>query len=296
MGTHKLHAARAGAGATPTVVFDAALGGSSLSWCLVEPAVAALAPTFTYDRAGMGWSELGPLPRSLERQTTELEKLLALAAVNAPYILVGHSYGSLIAQYFAANHAAHVSGLVLVDPPALDTWSAPDAAHQAQLARGIKLARRGAWAARVGLAHLVAALVASGALRPAAALATMVSGGKLRTRGDFDFAPAAHMPAEWKPAMRQFWTRPAFYAALASQMESLPADAAAVRALPAPSLPTIVLSAANTPAAQLEEHARLAASAPGGRHWVARSSGHWIPVEDPELVVRAVTAVLLSNS
>jgi pimeloyl-ACP methyl ester carboxylesterase len=283
-------------GASPTVVFDAALGGSSLSWCLVEPALAALAPTFTYDRAGMGWSEIGPLPRSLERQSADLERLLALAGVSAPYILVGHSYGALVVQYFAARHVGLVAGLVLVDPPALDAWSAPDAAHQAQLARGIKLARRGAWAARIGLARLVAALVASGALRPAAALATMVSGGKLRTRSDFNFAPAAHMPAAWKPAMRRFWTRPAFYAALASQMESLPADAALVKALPPPVVPTVVLSAANTPAAQLDEHARLAASGPHGLHWVARSSGHWIPVEDPELVVRAVSTVLSSQS
>ena len=61
--THRLHLYRTGHG-TPPVVFDAALGGSSLSWTYVQPAVAEFTTACAYDRAGFGWSDAGPLPRT----------------------------------------------------------------------------------------------------------------------------------------------------------------------------------------------------------------------------------------
>ena len=60
IGTHRLHVHCAGEG-SPTVVFDAALGGSSLSWSLVHPAVARITRACAYDRAGFGWSSLNAL-------------------------------------------------------------------------------------------------------------------------------------------------------------------------------------------------------------------------------------------
>src|SRR5829696_239955 len=87
-GSHHLHLHCAGAGA-PAVIFDAALGGSSISWSLVQPAVAALTHCCTYDRAGFGWSEAGPLPRTAGRIAEELHLLLQRADVPAPYVLVG---------------------------------------------------------------------------------------------------------------------------------------------------------------------------------------------------------------
>lgn len=277
----------------PTVVLEAALGGSSLGWVYVQRALAGEAPLVSYDRAGMGYSPAGPQPRDLPRMIADLEAVLEATAAAPPYLLVGHSFGALIVRQFAALHPRQTAGVILVDPPWLEEWAHPDAASQAKLDSGIRLSRRGMWAARCGIAQFAAWLVATGALKWAARCATLVSGGKLRTAEDFNFTPATRLPPELKPAMRWFWSRARFYQALASQMESLPAAARTVAAAPPlDDIPLVVLSAADTPAAQLAEHQRLAAAARHGEHHVARASGHWIPLEEPDLVVTAIRALL----
>ena len=81
VGGPKLHFACAGEG-TPTVILEAALGASSVSWSLVQPEVARLTRVCSYDRAGFGWSGAGPLPRTARRIASELHVLL-----NAPALL-----------------------------------------------------------------------------------------------------------------------------------------------------------------------------------------------------------------
>src|SRR5262245_39485585 len=102
-GGHSLHLVCSGQG-TPSVVLDAALGASSLSWSLVQPAVAALTRCCAYDRAGFGWSEAGPLPRTADRLADELHVLLQNASVPPPYVLVGHSFGGLVVRLVASRH------------------------------------------------------------------------------------------------------------------------------------------------------------------------------------------------
>lgn len=275
-------------GAGPTVVLEAALGGTSLSWGFVQKQLENVA-TLSYDRSGMGYSEAGPQPRNLDAMIAELEAVLGAVAAPPPYVLAGHSFGALIVRQFAALHPELTAGLLLVDPPSLAEWAHPDAAHQARLASGIRLSRRGMWAARCGVAQFAAWLVSTGALKLAAACAALVSGGKLRARSDFNFTPALRLPAEQKPVMRWFWSRARFYQALASQMEALPEACQRVAAAPPlGEVPLIVLSAADTPAAQRAEHAALAAAARHGVHRSAAASGHWIPLEDPALVVDAI--------
>ena len=81
VGGHRLHLHCLGAG-TPPVILDAALGASSLSWSLVQPAVSAVTQCCAYDRAGFGWSDAGPLPRTADRIADELRLLLQHAAVS----------------------------------------------------------------------------------------------------------------------------------------------------------------------------------------------------------------------
>lgn len=286
------HPAPPGAPSRPSVVLEAALGGTSLGWVFVQRALAA-AGTLSYDRSGMGYSGAGPQPRSLERMIGELEAVLALTGAPPPYLLVGHSYGALIVREFAAQHPSQTAGVILVDPPSLAEWAHPDAAHQAKLESGIRLSRRGMLAARCGVAQFAAWLVSTGALKLAAACATLISGGKLRTKSDFNFTPAMRLPPELKPVMRWFWSRARFYQALASQMEGLPeACRRAAAAPPLGEIPLIVLSAADTPEAQRCEHQAMAAAAAHGQHRVAHSSGHWVPLEDPDLVVAAILELL----
>jgi pimeloyl-ACP methyl ester carboxylesterase len=78
----------------PTVLLEAGAGGFSVDWSLVQPEVSRFARVCSYDRAGMGWSELGPRPRTLRQIVWELHTLLERAGERLPVVLVGHSYGA----------------------------------------------------------------------------------------------------------------------------------------------------------------------------------------------------------
>src|SRR5687768_517130 len=146
VGTHRLHIHCSGSG-TPAVVFDAALGGSSLSWTLVQPAVAEFTTACSYDRAGFGWSDAGPRPRTAARIADELFTLLDAAGVAPPYILAGHSFGSLVARAFAGVHRELVAGLIFIDPAHPEDWIDPPQSERARIAKGARLCRQGAVAA-----------------------------------------------------------------------------------------------------------------------------------------------------
>lgn len=158
LGTHRLHLTCAGQGA-PSVIFDAALGGSSLSWSLVQPAVARYTRACVYDRAGFGWSDAGPLPRTAGRIANELHALLQRANVPPPYLLVGHSFGGLVTRLFTIAHRHDVAGLVLIEPAIPEEWAEPSAEARALIGRGTHLCGYGSAAARYGLARIVSDLV-----------------------------------------------------------------------------------------------------------------------------------------
>lgn len=115
VGGHRLHIHCMGTGSL-TVVIDAGWGGWSASWSSwVQPDAAKTTRECTYDRAGMGWSEPGPLPRTAESVARELHILRQRAGVAGPYVLVGHSMGGLTMRTFAHAYPADVAGVVLVD-------------------------------------------------------------------------------------------------------------------------------------------------------------------------------------
>ena len=114
LGGYRLHLNCAGEGG-PTVVLDYGLEGSYLDWYKVQPAIARFTRVCSYDRAGYGWSDSSPRPRVPSVMADELDTLLRDAGEKPPYILVGHSYGSAVAQTFAARFLNTTAGLVLVD-------------------------------------------------------------------------------------------------------------------------------------------------------------------------------------
>src|SRR5215210_7470543 len=114
VGGYSLHINCVGQG-SPTVVLDAGLGDFSAQWVWVQREVSGTTRVCAYDRAGMGWSEMGPEPRDAKQITSELHTLLKGAGIEGPYVLVGHSFGGMYMQTYAARYPEEVAGVALVD-------------------------------------------------------------------------------------------------------------------------------------------------------------------------------------
>jgi pimeloyl-ACP methyl ester carboxylesterase len=114
VGGHRLHIHCVGQG-SPTVVLDAGTGAMSADWVLVQREVSDTTRVCAYDRAGMGWSEMGPEPRDARQISSELHTLLTKAGIEGPCVLVGHSFGGLYAQTYAARYPDEVAGVSLVE-------------------------------------------------------------------------------------------------------------------------------------------------------------------------------------
>lgn len=112
---HAIRMLVAGSGMA-TVVFENGLGPPLEMWGKVQPHVSRFARTVTYDRAGVGLSADGPLPRDGRQVARELRDALGAAGVPPPYVLVGASLGGLYIRVFAGAYPEVVSGMVLVDP------------------------------------------------------------------------------------------------------------------------------------------------------------------------------------
>lgn len=117
-GSHRLEMRLEGKG-NPTVVVDAGITDQLENWRAVQKRFAQVTRVITYNRAGYGRSEPGPLPRHCGREAEELKALLDSASVRGPYVIVGHSLGGLNAQAFAAKYPKDVVGIVLLDLPPL---------------------------------------------------------------------------------------------------------------------------------------------------------------------------------
>lgn len=118
IGSHRLEMHLEGKGA-PAVVIDAGITDQLDKLRPLQDRIAQVAQVITYNRAGYGQSEPGPMPRHGGREAEELKALLEKAPVPGPYVLVGHSLGALNMQVFASKYPDDVAGMVLLDPPPL---------------------------------------------------------------------------------------------------------------------------------------------------------------------------------
>jgi len=115
IGDRRLNVYCAGTG-SPSVVLESGLGTGTDVWHLVQPKVARTNRVCSYDRAGLGFSDPGPHPRSADLEAIDLHALLHDAGIPGPYVLVGHALGSFVTELYASLYSSEVAGMVLVDP------------------------------------------------------------------------------------------------------------------------------------------------------------------------------------
>jgi pimeloyl-ACP methyl ester carboxylesterase len=274
VGGYRLHLLESGEGG-PTVVLDSALAGTTLSWSAIQPEVARLTRVLSYDRAGFGWSDRGPHPRRVDFMAEELSRLLRIDS-QAPYVIVSHSYGGWIARVLASRYPELVAGMVLVDVPHPREWIEPTGEQRHRVTAGARMARVASFLAPFGLARLAYRFGRR-------------AGSRERVQ-----SLVGRVPAPLRSTLRTFWVRRQTLGALASQIEHAPESARLVAA-ESRSLgnhPLVVLTAARPDAVRHRDQDETAGLSARGRHWVAKSADHWIPLDEPELIVKAARDVV----
>lgn len=101
------------------VVFEAGFGSDATTWQAVIDELDGELRTINYSRAGLGSSPAASSPRSIKQHISDLRILLTSLDVSANVIMVGHSYGGLVAAEMVQTHPNMIAGLVLVDPATL---------------------------------------------------------------------------------------------------------------------------------------------------------------------------------
>jgi len=266
IGGRRLHLLDAGA-ASPAVVVVPALGDSALLWASIQRDLAADMRVCVYDRAGLGWSDPPPRgSRTINDAARELHALLDSAGIEPPYVLVGHSAGGVIARRFATSHPGTVAGLVLVDSSHEDQ-AGRHGVHGWPYSRSVYLRR----ALRRQLRIL-------GARRLAAAL------GLLR---ELDADIAREVPAEHAAAYRasMLSTRQKRIVVRETlMMARLSEQPPSLGAIPL----TVITAGGQRLAGWREMQDELAALSTSSTHITAEGSGHYVHLDDPELVLHAI--------
>jgi pimeloyl-ACP methyl ester carboxylesterase len=119
---------------SPTVIFDSGWEDWSPDWAVVQPRVAKFTQACSYDRAGVGYSGAGPMPRTSVRIAEELHSAMHAAGIAGPYILVGNAFGGVPARTFAQLYTLETAGLVMAEADASDveTQAMQNADHAGQ--------------------------------------------------------------------------------------------------------------------------------------------------------------------
>ncbi len=275
-------------GSGPVVLLEAGIAASSLSWKLVADDLARDFRVITYDRAGFAWSGTPSTPRTIPNLCAELDALLTAAGVNEPIIFVGHSFGGLMLRHFAALYPQRVAALVLADSLEPVEWHQMTAQQAWRLGKGVMLSRRGAALARHGVVRLALDALMSGA-RVLPKLLARASSGRGAVVPDRLVGEIRKLPPEvWGP-IGAHWRQPRSFITMAEYLErlpencALPTDDAALA-----NIPLTVLSSSKTEARVIATHARTASLSSRGRHIVLEECGHWVQLDNPGAIARAV--------
>jgi pimeloyl-ACP methyl ester carboxylesterase len=279
---------------TPTVIFESGMGASCLSWTLVQPRVAQFACAVSYDRAGHGWSDWADAPRTARQIAQELRALLDATGVPGPYVLVGHSFGGYVNMAFAHLYRDEVAGMVLVDSLHPAEWENPTPERWRLIKVGLTYAWIAAWLAHLGFVRFCLTQLARGSPR-LGWTAARAFGGDVAAAAQRIAGEIRKLPAPILPLVRALWSQPKNFISLGQHVAALPtsaAQAAEVRSLG--SLPLVVITGGHHAAPHIDWQRDLAQLSSHGRHLVASDCGHWIHLDQPELVARAIREVIIA--
>lgn len=113
---HNMHLYTKGEG-NRTVVFASGWGTAN-PYADFYPLYEKLLPHMkiaVYDRFGYGYSDTTGRPRDIDTITDEIHELLRVSVQKPPYILVGHSLGSLETIRYAQRFPSEVKAILLLD-------------------------------------------------------------------------------------------------------------------------------------------------------------------------------------
>ena len=285
VGGHRVHATCRGEG-RPFVLLEAGIAASSLSWALVEPAVAGFTRVCAYDRAGFGWSDRPSSGRTFDRIVRELSALLDAIGPREKYVLVGHSFGCFVVRAYGARHPERVHALVLVDPAVEWLTETPERARL--LWGGRKLSRVGALLAHLGVVRACLALLAGGSPGAPRRFVKIFGPTAARTLARL-VGEVRKLPPELYPVVQAHWSEPKCFWAMRAHLRTLEQERALIdRERPPAGIPVIVISSGSQPAEQIAEHRTLADASLHGGHVVATHSTHWVQFDEPGLITDAI--------
>src|SRR5882762_2113320 len=100
---------------SPAVILDTGGDNPGLALEQTQIEIAKFTQACWYDRAGIGWSDSGPYPRTSAAIAADLHELLKRTGIPPPYIVEGGSIGGLNSRVFAGMYPKDTAGVVLDD-------------------------------------------------------------------------------------------------------------------------------------------------------------------------------------
>lgn len=267
VGGHRLHIWCIGSG-KPTVLLESGLGGNAFGWVAVKLKVAQLTQVCTYDRAGLGYSDEGPSPRSAGRIADELAQLLDSARIEQPVIVAGASLGGLNARVLATKYPSKVAGLILVD-----------ASHEDQQQRLVAAGFQPENASDLKFIPIVSAV------------------GLMRLRGQTLGRSPEHADSSVRPYIRATVHRTSRYRALFQEALAFDSSAEEMRHIRRVlDIPVLVLTAGTWPEPTRALHTDLQRDletiSRKGCQRIVEGAGHDIVGDAPDVVFQAMRAMV----
>ena len=273
VGDYRLHLHCIGQGA-PTVILEGGVPEWSIHWQAVQRGIAKFTRVCAYDRAGYGWSEAGPKPRTVQRIVEELRVLLTNAGERGPYVLVAHSLWGPAALLYRHTYPDDVVGMVLIETWSPDLFSpVPDVIEQSRPLNQI--------------------------------MSTLASLGQVRLLGEIGILPLEEMlkanllSEELRPVYKAAYYNASFWETMNTEYSAMEESATQVQNLGSlGDLPLRVIKAGIRPADDYPPDAiwndvqsKLAGLSSNGKLIVVETSDHFVQLEQPDLVVDAVRQV-----